>query len=88
MSADQALQLVSQLLWTSFLISGPILGATLVVGLLISAFQVVTQIQETSLSYVPKLAVAAIVIVVSASWMLGRVTGFAASLFRSIANMN
>jgi len=88
MSADQALQLMSQLLWTSFLISGPILGATLLVGLLISALQVVTQIQETSLSYVPKLAVAAIVIVVSASWMLGRVTGFAAGLFKSIANMN
>jgi flagellar biosynthetic protein FliQ len=88
MSADQALQLMAQLFWNSFLIAGPILAATLAVGLLVSVFQVVTQLQEMSLSYVPKLAVAAIVIVVSASWMLGRLTGFAASLFKNIANMN
>ncbi|WP_333677786.1 flagellar biosynthetic protein FliQ [Dyella sp.] len=87
MSADQALQLIAQLLWKSFLIAGPILIATLLVGLLVSVFQVVTQLQEMSLSYVPKLAVAAIVIVVSASWMLSQLTGFAQSLFKSIANL-
>jgi flagellar biosynthetic protein FliQ len=88
MSADQALQLLSQLFWNSFLIAGPVLAATLAVGLLVSAFQVVTQLQEMSLSYVPKLAVAAIVILLCASWMLGRLTGFAASLFKHIASMN
>jgi flagellar biosynthetic protein FliQ len=49
MSADQALQLLSQLFWNSFLIAGPVLAATLAVGLLVSAFQVVTQLQEMSL---------------------------------------
>jgi len=87
MSADQGLQLMAQLLWKSFLIAGPILVATLVIGLLVSVFQVVTQLQEMSLSYVPKLAMAAIVIAVCASWMLGQLTGFAESLFKSIANL-
>ncbi|WP_122156053.1 flagellar biosynthesis protein FliQ [Paraburkholderia phenazinium] len=87
MSADQALQMMSQLFWNSLLIAGPILAATLVVGLLVSVFQVVTQLQEMSLSYVPKLAVAVIVTVVLAPWMLARLTGFATSLFNNIPNL-
>jgi flagellar biosynthetic protein FliQ len=87
MSADQALQMIAQLFWNSFLIAGPILVATLVTGLLVSIFQVVTQLQEMSLSYVPKLAVAVIVTVVLAPWMLARLTGFAASLYSSIPTL-
>jgi flagellar biosynthetic protein FliQ len=87
MSADQALQMMSQLFWSSFLIAGPILVATLAVGLLVSVFQVVTQLQEMSLSYVPKLAVAVVVTVVLAPWMLTRLTGFATSLFNNIPNL-
>ncbi|MDR6411299.1 flagellar biosynthetic protein FliQ [Paraburkholderia terricola] len=87
MSADQAIQMMAQLFWNSFLIAGPVLIATLVVGLLVSVFQVVTQLQEMSLSYVPKLAVAVIVTVVLAPWMLTRLTGFATSLFNSIPTL-
>lgn len=87
MSADQAIQMMAQLFWNSFLIAGPVLIATLVVGLLVSVFQVVTQLQEMSLSYVPKLAVAVIVTVVLAPWMLARLTGFATSLFNSIPTL-
>lgn len=87
MSADQALQLMEQLFWNSFLIAAPILVATLLVGVLISIFQVVTQLQEMSLSYVPKLAVAVLIVVVLGGWMLGRLTGFATELFKSIANL-
>ncbi|MGF6647337.1 flagellar biosynthetic protein FliQ [Paraburkholderia sp. GAS82] len=79
--------MMSQLFWNSLLIAGPILAATLVVGLLVSVFQVVTQLQEMSLSYVPKLAVAVIVTVVLAPWMLARLTGFATSLFNNIPNL-
>lgn len=87
MSSDQALQLMSQLFWNSFAIAAPILLSTLLVGLAVSIFQVITQLQEMSLSYVPKLAVAVIVTVVLGSWMLGRLVDFAASLFKSIAGM-
>ncbi|BFG79445.1 flagellar biosynthesis protein FliQ [Paraburkholderia terrae] len=87
MSSAQATQIVSQLLWNSFLIASPVLVATLAVGLLVSVFQVVTQLQEMSLSYVPKLVVASIVIAVLAPWMLGRLTGFATSLFNIIPTL-
>ena len=55
MRADQALELLDRLLWTAFLVSAPILIACLLVGLLISVLQVATQLQEMTLSYVPKL---------------------------------
>jgi flagellar biosynthetic protein FliQ len=87
MSSAQASQIVSQLLWNSFLIAGPVLVATLVIGLLVSVFQVVTQLQEMSLSYVPKLVVASVVIAVLTPWMLGRLTGFATSLFNIIPTL-
>jgi len=70
------------------LVAGPVLLVTLVVGLLVSAFQVVTQIQEMSLSYVPKLIAAALVVGTGASWMMGRLVGFAGNLFRMIAHLN
>lgn len=88
MSADQALQLVTQLLWNGFLIAAPLLLATLVVGVLIGIFQVVTQLQEMSLSYVPKLVVAFVVLVMFGPWMLGRLTTFAASLYRGIPQIS
>ncbi|MBN3820081.1 flagellar type III secretion system protein FliQ [Paraburkholderia sp. Se-20369] len=87
MSESQALQMLAQLVWNSFMIAGPVLAATLIAGLLVSIFQVVTQLQEMSLSYVPKLIVAGIVIVTLAPWMLGRLAGFATTLFAGIADL-
>ncbi|OXI87171.1 flagellar biosynthetic protein FliQ [Burkholderia sp. AU31652] len=87
MSESQALQMLSQLVWNSLLIAGPVLAAMLIAGLLVSIFQVVTQLQEMSLSYVPKLVVAGIVIVTLAPWMLGRLTGFTTTLFAGIADL-
>lgn len=77
---------MSQLVWTAMIIAGPLLITTLVVGLLISIFQVATQIQELTLSYVPKLLAAAIVLIVLGSWMLGRILQFAQSLYQNIPN--
>ncbi|WP_338638588.1 flagellar biosynthetic protein FliQ [Burkholderia pyrrocinia] len=87
MSESQALQLLAQLVWNSVLIAGPVLAATLIAGLLVSIFQVVTQLQEMSLSYVPKLIVAGVVIVTLAPWMLGHLTGFTTTLFTGIADL-
>jgi flagellar biosynthetic protein FliQ len=86
MNSDFALQLSGQLLWNAALISAPILGVTLVVGLLVSVFQAVTQIQEMSLSFVPKLIAAVVVIVVAGPWMLRRLLAFASSLIENIPN--
>lgn len=86
MRADLALQLLSELLWNALLISAPLMAVTLVVGLLVSVLQVVTQIQEASLTFIPKVVAAVVVLVVCGPWMLKRLVGFSAHLIASIPN--
>ncbi|HEX4695780.1 flagellar biosynthetic protein FliQ [Sphingomonas sp.] len=84
MGGDRALSLLNDMLWNSLLVAGPVLIATLLVGLVISVFQVTTQLQEITLSYVPKILVAAVMLIAIGPWMLGRVTGFATALYALI----
>ena len=75
------------MLWNAALVSGPILLAILLVGVLISVFQVATQIQEMTLTYVPKLVVSGLLLVFLGSWMLGKVTSFARELLLAIPGL-
>jgi flagellar biosynthetic protein FliQ len=84
MSSDLALRMLAELMWTGLLIAAPLLAVTLVVGLLISVLQVVTQVQESSLSFVPKLVAAVVVLVVCGPWMLKRLVAFSAGLIAAI----
>ena len=84
MGAGQALDFLNEMLWNSLVVAAPILVATLVVGLIISIFQVTTQLQEMTLSYVPKILTAAFLTIAIGPWMMGRVTQFATSLYRTI----
>ena len=88
MQADQALELLSRLLWTAFLVSAPLLLACLVVGVLVSVLQVATQLQEMTLSYVPKLLVAGLVLVALGSWMIGHITEFAVGVIKLIPSLS
>jgi flagellar biosynthetic protein FliQ len=81
---DLALQLLQDVLWNALLISAPLLGITLVVGLIVSILQVVTQVQEMSLTYIPKIITAAIVLVVFGPWMLKRLVAFSTTLIANI----
>lgn len=87
MEYDHALALMNQLLWNSMLIAGPLMATTLVVGLLISILQVATQLQEMTLSYVPKLLASGAVLVLLGSWMLHRLTQFAIDLIMTIPSL-
>lgn len=87
MGADRALGFLNGMLWTSLLVAGPVLIATLLVGILISVFQVTTQLQEITLSYVPKILVAAFLLIAIGPWMMGRVTQFASSLYLLIPTL-
>jgi flagellar biosynthetic protein FliQ len=87
MNADRALFLLKDMLWTACLLSAPILIATLVVGILISVLQVATQIQEVTLSYVPKLLTAALLLALLGGWMLNRLGQFATSLYLSLPSL-
>lgn len=84
MGGDRALSLLNDMLWNSLVVAGPVLIATLLVGLVISVFQVTTQVQEITLSYVPKILVSAVMLIAIGPWMLGRVTQFATSLYQLI----
>ena len=87
MDSDGALNLMNALLWTSMLVAGPVLIAALLTGLIISILQVATQLQEMTLSYVPKLFVSALMIILLGSWMMHRITEFALSVIATIPDL-
>lgn len=84
MSADFAMMILSDMLWKAMVICAPVLGLTLLVGLLVSVFQVVTQLQEMSLAFIPKLVVAALALVAFGGWMLGQLVSYARALIGNI----
>jgi flagellar biosynthesis protein FliQ len=87
MGADRALNLLDQMLWTAAVLSAPILGAILIVGVLISIMQVATQIQEMTLTFVPKLVVVTVLLIFLGSWMMGKLTQFAQSMMTAIPGL-
>ncbi|MBT9172572.1 MAG: hypothetical protein DDT21_00958 [Syntrophomonadaceae bacterium] len=77
MSQDFVLSLARETVLTTLMISAPLLLASLVVGLGISVFQATTQIQEPTLTFVPKIIAILLGVVVFGSWMLNRLLQFA-----------
>jgi flagellar biosynthetic protein FliQ len=68
----------------ALLLSAPLLGVGLVVGLLIAILQATTQIQEMTLSFVPKILAVLLALLVSAPWMLHKMTHYTTQLIASI----
>jgi flagellar biosynthetic protein FliQ len=62
----------------------PLLLSALIVGLVVSVFQAVTQIQEMTLSFIPKILAMVVVIVVAGPWMIGQLTSYTRELYGSI----
>lgn len=87
MDSDTAMHLLSETLLTAAKVSAPILLATLVIGVVISILQVVTQIQEMTLTFIPKLIAVVAVFLVSGAWMMAVVVEFSKHLFGLIAGM-
>lgn len=76
-----AVETVRVALMEALVLALPILGAGLVIGLIISLFQAVTQIQEQTLVFVPKIIVMMLVAVVLLSWLTVRMSDFAIEMF-------
>lgn len=72
---------------TALLVAAPILGLVLLVGLVVSLLQAVTGLQEPTLSFVPKIAGVALVLLVLGPWMLIQLVDFAASLYAHIGGL-
>ena len=87
MTLDLILRLLADLCWTGLKVCAPVLGLTLAVGLIISVLQVVTQVQEMSLTFIPKLIAAVIALMVFGAWMLRQLAAFALRLWTQIPNL-
>ena len=79
---DQVTLATREALWVGLQVGGPPLIALLLVGLAVSVFQALTQIQEASLGFLPKLAVLAGVLLLLGPFMAGALRGYTESLFR------
>ncbi len=86
MDQEIVLFLISETLKTSAKLAAPVLFACLAVGLVVSIIQVVTQIQETTLTFVPKMIAAVFVILFSGGWMLSTLVEFAKQIFKFAAS--
>jgi flagellar biosynthetic protein FliQ len=87
MNQDTVVNLASQAMSLALKVAGPLLLVGLVIGLLVSVFQAVTQIQEQSLSLIPKILGVAVVVVVLGPWMLGQLVAYTTNLYTAIPSM-
>ena len=81
------LALADRMLWTTALVAAPVLLAALAVGLIVGIVQAATSVNEQTLTFVPKLAVIAFVLVVFGASMMGLVSDLARDIFMQIADI-
>jgi len=84
MDTTTVLTLAQNALFLMLMVSAPIMGTALVVGLVVSLFQAITQINEATLSFVPKLVAAILVFAVAGPWMLTTMVEFIRRTLQSI----
>ena len=87
MGSDEAIEMLRQMMWRAAEVSAPVLLAALAVGVLVSVLQVATQLQEMTLSYIPKLLITAIVLITVGPWMLHLVTQFATDVIKLLPSL-
>jgi flagellar biosynthetic protein FliQ len=84
LNSAAVMQIFASLMWNAALIIAPLLLAMLVTGLLVSVLQAVTQIQDMTLIFVPKIIAAATVLVLFGPWMLRKLVQFTTELISNI----
>jgi len=84
MSQTATLAVLQQTLWTIAELSGPVLATALIIGLVISLLQAVTQVNEQTISFVPKVIAIVIVLIIAGPWMLQTLLNFTERLYSSL----
>jgi len=84
MSQDLAIYLSKQLLWHALFISSPIVLVALITGLFVSILQVATQIQDSTLSFIPKILAVTFMLMLCGGWMIHSLVEFAQTIFLNI----
>ncbi|MFN7904854.1 MAG: flagellar biosynthesis protein FliQ [Pseudobdellovibrionaceae bacterium] len=87
MTEEIVMKLGQDAIRVTAMVSAPLLLGTLVIGLLVSIFQALTQINEATLTFIPKMIVVGIIFVLLGPWMLDLMTSYTVELFENIAVM-
>jgi flagellar biosynthetic protein FliQ len=87
MDAETVMTLTYQAMRMVLIVAGPLLLVTLLVGLLISVFQAATQINEMTLSFIPKLLAVAATLVLLGPWLIGMMTDYIRQIMDQIPNL-
>ena len=87
MTAEYVVTLGSEAIKLALMLSLPLLGVGLLVGLFIAVLQATTQIQEMTLSFVPKIVSVLLALLGASPWMLGKISSFTSHLISSIPNI-
>lgn len=87
MSGDMAIQIGRDALYMVMLVSAPMLGLGLLVGILVSIFQATTQIQEQTLAFIPKIIAVFVAILIFGPWMLSLLVDYTREIFISLPQM-
>lgn len=87
MENDFVVEVVSQAIKVTLMLSAPMLLGALVVGVLVSIFQAVTQINEQTLSFIPKILVIIAALVIFSPWMMETMVSYTQDLFTSIPEL-
>ena len=87
MDAAQVIDLGRESLWIAVLVAAPLLGVALAVGLLIGIFQAATSIQEMTLSFIPKLAVMVLALIIFGGWQIAVMVDFFQRTFERIPTL-
>jgi len=81
------LTLAQDAIFIALMLAGPVLLASLLIGSLISIVQAATQINEVTLTFVPKMVGIILILIILGSWMLQKITAFTAALINNLPNL-
>lgn len=84
MNEDLIIMLGGNALKTTAMLASPLLIGALVTGLIVSVFQAITQINEATLTFIPKMIIVAVIIVIAGPWMLDLIKNYTLELFENI----
>jgi flagellar biosynthesis protein FliQ len=87
MNPDTVMSLGSRALEITLMLAAPLLLVALITGLIVGAFQAATQINEQTLSFIPKLIAMAVALVIAGPWMLKVLVSYTRELFESIPGL-
>ncbi len=87
MTIEFVIEMIRMTLVTAGMVAAPVLATALIIGLSVSIFQAVTQINEATLTFIPKMFFSGIVLMITLSWVLGKLKGFMVYIFNYLPNI-